>query len=174
MLTRQLVFGTTFAVFAAAMLAVGFTNCSPSFSINKLGKVSASSNCGVGNKGVSTDFSSLDLARTCGDIANYQCDAREFRPGIGNSSAIEPTCLATPLGQKCLPVAVTKYDTAGTRSLTDLPTAAFAEGGSFNHGEVSCFNRQILRDGVAVFSAERATLEEALRAAIEKCESGGP
>lgn len=173
-MSRKLVLGTTLTVLSSAMLAVGFNNCSPSFSLSTNAVRAFASKCNPSYKGVSTDLSSLDLARTCGEIANYQCDVREFRPGIGSSTVTEPTCLSTPLGQKCLSVTITRFDTSSNRSLPSVPSDAFNEGGSLNYSESSCFNRMVLIDGISAFHSEAATLEEALSDVIEKCQNGSP
>jgi len=158
-------------VFAVSLLA--FNNCG-GFSGPAARFKSLAASCMTGQKAQNAAVAQYDITETCEDHANYQCDIREFKPGIGNSTEVVQSCLATQIGEICLPVSISKYDTSPNRSISELDANAFSSGGEFNRSEASCFNTKVMAEGQAVFTADAPGPELALRAVIAKCRERTP
>jgi hypothetical protein len=157
-------------------MVIAFNNCagftSPAIGLKSFAASSAS--CSSGQKTMKVALAQYEISETCEEHANYRCDVREFRPGIGNSTDVVQSCLTTQIGEVCLPVSISKYDTALNLGLSELDSQAFSSGGEFNHSEASCFNTKVIVDGQAALKAEAQGLQQALQAVITKCRERSP
>ncbi len=156
-------------------LLIAFTNCSKSgFKVVDDARVvdttNLSSQCMAKIRDeVRTE--PFDVASVCGDSANYQCDQRIFRLGAGHGQRDDRACvLIAGWGEACVPLKVFSFDTSDQRASSE--ERHFAEGGSYNRDEFTCFNRKIKNRNVAIFEAEGRDVAEALEKTIFKCRQG--
>lgn len=104
----------------------------------------------------------------CETPANYQCDVRHFRKGVGAETSQGKECAdIAGLGETCVNVSIFNYDT--TDQQKEAEASQLIEGGSYNRDEVSCINTKITTRNIAMIQAEGSTLVEALEKTIESC-----
>ncbi|MNY44176.1 hypothetical protein D3C86_1791810 [compost metagenome] len=110
---------------------------------------------------------SIDPA-LCESPANYQCDVRHFRKGVGIETSHTQECAnIAGMGEACVSVAVYNYDTTGQQQ--EAEASQLVEGGSYNRDEVSCINTKITTRDIAMVQAEGSTFAETLEKTIEGC-----
>jgi len=153
-------------LFLAAVVA--FNNCSGGFvALDPVDASGASSQCRekIINKAQAT--MSIDPS-LCENPANYQCDLRHFRKGVGNESSQAQKCTdIAGIGEACVTVATFNYDTSAQQK--EAEASQLVEGGSYNRDEVSCINTKVTTRNIAMIQAEGSTLAETLEKTIEGC-----
>lgn len=147
---------------------VAFNNCSNEFTLldpNGLG--SLSSLCREKLVAKASAQMTIDPAQ-CELPANYQCDVRHFRKGVGSATSQSQECAnIAGLGDICVSVATYNYDT--TAQQQDADASQLVEGGSYNRDEVSCINTKVTTGNIPVIQAEGSNFAETLEKAIETC-----
>ena len=73
-----------------------------------------------------------------------------------------------PGGTICVDVDIRQFNTSAALG-PESRAADFEPGGSYNHEEVKCAHRW-RQNGMAVFTGDRESLEEALSEAMDACE----
>lgn len=161
---------TIFFFILASISAVAFVNCSQFEVGSKLASISAQCVADTREKGVP----SFDVASVCEQPANYVCDRRIFRPGVGNSRKAEKPCLEVAgLGSACITTNVFTYDTEPNRNEPGTDASAMEPGGTYNHEEVQCANMAVKSGHISLINAEAESLPAALEAAVQRCRRGG-
>ena len=147
---------------------VAFNNCSNNFTlVEALNVSSASSQCRAKIVEKAQAQMVIDPA-LCENSANYQCDVRHFRKGVGHATAQDQQCVnIAGLGETCVSVSIYNYDT--TAQQKEAEAIQLLEGGSYNRDEVSCINTKITTRNIAMIQAEGASLAETLEKTIESC-----
>jgi hypothetical protein len=150
------------------MTVVAFNNCSNNFTfVDPNSVVDLSSQCRTKLIAKAAAQMSIDPA-ACEIPANYQCDVRHFRKGVGTQTSQAQKCTdVAGIGETCVNVAVFNYDTTGQQQQAEA--SQLVEGGSYNRDEVSCINTKITTRNIAMIQAEGSTLAETLEKTIESC-----
>ena len=147
---------------------VAFNNCSNNFTlVESLTVASESTQCRAKLVEKAQALMSIDPA-VCENPANYQCDVRHFRKGVGAGTSQAQQCAnIAGMGEACVSVAIYNYDT--TDQQQEAEASQLVEGGSYNRDEVSCINTKITTRNIAMIQAEGNTLAETLEKTIEGC-----
>lgn len=104
----------------------------------------------------------------CENAANYACDLRHFRKGVGSAHSQETSCQQIAgLGEACVAVSVYNFDTSAQQQTAEA--SQLVEGGSYNRDEASCINTQVIAQQVPVIQEEGSTVAEALERSIASC-----
>ena len=150
------------------MTVVAYNNCSNNFSLkDSIDLVDLSSQCRTKIVAKAQALMSIDPA-VCELPANYQCDVRHFRKGVGTEASQGKECAdIAGVGEACVNVAIFNYDT--TAQQQEAEPSQLVEGGSYNRDEVSCINTKITTRNIAMIQAEGSTLVDALEKTIEGC-----
>lgn len=107
-------------------------------------------------------------ASACESAANYACDLRHFRRGVGQATEQKTSCTSIAgIGDACVAVTVYNYDTTAQQRTADA--IELAEGGAYNRDEASCINTQIKIQNISVIQEEGSTVAEALERSIASC-----
>lgn len=151
-----------------AISAIAFNNCSSTgFNLAENAINSASSLCRT-KIIASAKAEIFNGGALCENAANYACDLRHFRKGVGTARSQEKTCTnIAGLGETCVPVSVYNFDTSAQQQTADA--SELVEGGAYNRDEVSCINTQIISQQVPVVQEEGSTVAEALERSIASC-----
>jgi hypothetical protein len=145
---------------------VAFNNCSNNFSlIESVETLSSLCRSKLVAKAEAT--MAIDPV-LCESPANYQCDVRHFRKGVGTATSQANQCAnIAGIGEACVSVAVYNYDTTGQQQ--EAEPSQLVEGGSYNRDEVSCINTKITTRNIAMIQAEGSTFADTLEKTIESC-----
>jgi hypothetical protein len=148
------------------MNVVAFNNCSNNFTLVESVE-NLSSLCRSKLVAKAEALTSIDPA-LCENPANYQCDIRHFRKGVGTETSQAQECAnIAGMGEACVSAAIYNYDTTDQQKEADA--SQLVEGGSYNRDEVSCINTKITTRNIAMIQAEGSTLAETLEKTIESC-----
>lgn len=159
---KRVVYGLLFLV-----TVVAYNNCSSQFSLlESIQTSTASSQC---RQAIVAKAASIPVDfNLCENPANYSCDIRHFRKGVGSVSSKAQQCAnIAGMGEACVPVNIFNYDMTSQQE-----TAAadeLVEGGSYNRDEVSCINTKVKTRDIATIQEEGNTLAETLERTIEVC-----
>lgn len=151
-----------------AISVIAFNNCSSTgFNAGENALNSASSQCRtkIMNSAKAELFGDGSL---CENAANYACDLRHFRKGVGTARAQQTLCSQVAgLGEACVPVAVYNFDTALQQQGAEADQ--LVEGGAYNRDEASCINTQIVSQQVPVIQEDGSSVAEALERSVASC-----
>lgn len=151
-----------------AISVIAFNNCS-STGFNAVGESInlASSQCRT--KIMNSAKAELFLdGSLCENAANYSCDLRHFRQGVGTARSQQTLCQQVAgIGEACVPVSVYNFDTSAQQQSAEA--SQLVEGGSYNRDEASCINTQVVAQQIPVIQEEGSTVAEALERSIASC-----
>ena len=104
---------------------------------------------------------------SCEDAGHYSCETRFFNPEVADSYKEQQVCLSND-PSFCVTSKNRNYSTARARQIASTPESDFAEGGDYNHLEVSChyFNKP---DELFLLKADGSSVDEALQKVISNC-----
>ena len=153
-------------ILSVFVLTFGFSNCGK-FEVAD-GQAQVSSQCLAKLR---NDNSIIPSASACEDMTSFECERREFRPGVGGEPSTDFECVSIrPGSEVCVAVHVFRFNTEAARSGAE--PSAFEEGGEYNRDEVQCVNTKIKRQNMTVIQASDSTVESALKAVVDKCRDG--
>jgi hypothetical protein len=161
--------GIVFAILFSTSV-VAFNNCAG----NGFNAPGALDSAGLGSSQCRTKV--ISSAKTelfsnpslCESAANYQCDLRRFRKGVGTEQKHDIQCAQIAgIGEACIPVVTYNFDTTTQQQTAEA--SELIEGGSYNRDEVSCINTQITSQHIALIQVEGASVPETLEKSIETC-----
>ncbi|MGZ3726219.1 MAG: hypothetical protein ACXVBD_10470 [Pseudobdellovibrio sp.] len=103
----------------------------------------------------------------CEEAQHYSCETRFFNPNVADSSGQSQFCLSSDAGF-CVTLNNRNFSTARARQIAGTSESDFADGGDYNHLEVSChyFNGP---NEMFLLKAEGSSTEEALQKVISLC-----
>lgn len=160
-------FGVVFSIFITISV-IAFNNCS-SKGFNAIDGATnlASAQCRT-KMMASAKADLFKDTSLCDNTANYQCDLRHFRNGVGYAQVRDTVCVnLSDVGETCVPVNVFNFDTSAQQQTASADE--LIEGGSYNRDEVSCINTQITTQQIPVIQEEGASVAEALERSIASC-----
>lgn len=151
-----------------AISVIAFNNCSSTgFNVVENALNSASSQCRA--KIMNSAKAELFLdGSLCENAANYACDLRHFRKGVGMARSQQTICQQIAgVGEACVPVSVYNFDTSDQQQTAEA--SQLVEGGSYNRDEASCINTQIVAQQIPVIQEEGSSVADALERSIASC-----
>lgn len=150
-----------------SLCVVGFNNCSGGFQTTEPLDLSTSS-VQCKDQVIASAKPELFTLDLCENIANYHCDQRVFRPGVGGQLTHEHVCTnLVDQGEACVPVTFYRYDTQIQQQ--NAEPEDLIEGGAYNRDEVVCFNTKMTKHNISLVQAEGASVSEALEKNLASC-----
>ena len=106
---------------------------------------------------------------SCADITLYKCDARVFSPDVQSSRSLEDFCFSED-NSLCIFVDTMRFSTNNQKTTDKYATEQdFESGGQYNYKEVSCYHRDLMKEGKYQATGEGSSVEMALEKAISSC-----
>lgn len=152
-----------------AISVIAFNNCSSAgFNVPQSSLSSASSQCRakIMNSAKAELFQDDAL---CEKAANYSCDLRHFRKGVGTLRSQQTICQQIAgIGEACVPVSIYNFDTTVQQQTAEA--AQLVEGGAYNRDEATCINTQVMaQPQIPAIQEEGSSVAEALERSIASC-----